>query len=201
MAFIGLSRPRSQTMSALVVVGQTAPQSSALAASERLRVVAFIRHVGCPFAENTVKQLRLWAEQHPHVAVFLVSHGNASQSTEWINTLGGLGRLRLVIDTQRELHAKWGVGFSNLWHFAGPSSLLGVAALLFKASETETQQAPDGNERRFFCLMANASSGRMYHARHKNSSYRLRISYLRVHIRNKSRQLVAVHPFKNLVVF
>lgn len=91
MAFIGLSRPRSQTMSALVVVGQTAPQSSALAASERLRVVAFIRHVGCPFAENTVKQLRLWAEQHPHVAVFIVSHGSASQSTEWINTLGGFG--------------------------------------------------------------------------------------------------------------
>lgn len=132
MAFIGLSRPKKQAISALVVVGQTVPQSSALAASERLRVVAFIRHVGCPFAENTVKQLRLWAEQHPHVAVFIVSHGNASQSTEWINTLGGLGRLRLLIDTQRELHAQWGVGFSNFWHFAGPSSLLGVAALLFK---------------------------------------------------------------------
>lgn len=132
MAFIGLSRPKSQIMSALVTAGQTVPQSSALAANEGLRVVAFIRHIGCPFAENTVKQLRVWAEQHPQVAVFIVSHGNASQSTTWINALGGLGRLRLVIDTQRELHAKWGVGFSNFWHFAGPSSLLGVAALLFK---------------------------------------------------------------------
>ena len=132
MTFIGFSRPKEQLTSALVSVGDIAPPSSALCATERLRVVAFIRHVGCPFAENTVKQLREWAERHPHVAIFVVSHGDAAAVAEWIGAIGGLGSLRLVVDTRRELHGQWGVGYSSLGHVVGLPSLLGAFTLLFK---------------------------------------------------------------------
>jgi hypothetical protein len=156
MASIWFSRPRSQAISALVKVGQAAPNSPALSSPSQLRVVAFIRHVGCPFAENAVKQLRAWAVQHPQVAVFVVSHASEEATSAWCHTIGGKGGLRFVIDTQRELHAQWGVGFSNFWHFAGPSSLFGVVALLGKgmrnrsAAGTRWQRAAmfliDGND-------------------------------------------------------
>ncbi|HXA47939.1 MAG TPA: AhpC/TSA family protein [Burkholderiaceae bacterium] len=132
MTSIWFSRPNSRATSALVKTGDAAPNSSAFSAPEQLRVVAFLRHVGCPFAENTVKELRTWAEQHPLVSVFVVSHASADATAAWCNAIGGTGRLRMIIDTQRELHAKWGVGFSSFWHFAGPASLLGVVALLGK---------------------------------------------------------------------
>lgn len=129
MASIWLSRPHQQAVSARVEVGHLAPQGRELAASQALRLVAFIRHVGCPFAENTVRQLRAWAEAHPQVAVFVVSHGDESATRAWLDQMGGAGRIRLVIDTRRGLHGQWGVGYSHLWHFAGPRSLLGVLAL------------------------------------------------------------------------
>jgi hypothetical protein len=132
MASIWFSRPPRLAISELIKAGHAAPNSPLLASDEQLRVVAFIRHVGCPFAENTVRRLRAWAAQHPHVAVFVVSHASAEATAEWCNTIGGADGLRIVIDTQREVHAMWGVGFSSFWHFAGPSSLLGVIALLRK---------------------------------------------------------------------
>lgn len=147
MASIGLSRPKPHPASALPKIGQAAPRSSALAATEALRVIAFIRHVGCPFAENTVKQLRSWTDAHPHAAVFIISHGDARATHEWLDTIGGLSRMHLVVDTSRALHAQWGVGYANFWHFGGPASLLGVIALLWKgirnrsASGTRWQRA------------------------------------------------------------
>jgi hypothetical protein len=149
MASIWLSRPQaaSTSTSALIKPGETARPTMLPPAAEHTRLIAFIRHVGCPFAENTVRQYRIWAEQHPDVAVFIVSHGSASATSAWIDAIGGAGRLRPIIDTQRELHAQWGVGLSKLWHFAGPRSLSGVAALWFKgirnrsASGTRWQRA------------------------------------------------------------
>jgi hypothetical protein len=156
MASIWFSRPHRQAVSELVKAGQAAPNSPALSGPEQLRVVAFIRHVGCPFAENTVRQLRTWAAQHPNVAVLVVSHASAAATAQWCDTIGGSDGLRLIIDTQRTLHAEWGVGLSGFWHFAGPSSLFGVIALLSKgirnrsAAGTRWQRAAvfliDGNQ-------------------------------------------------------
>ena len=132
MASIWLTRPTRRPISPLLKAGQVAPQTQQLSATESLRIVAFIRHVGCPFSENTVKQLRSWAEGHPQAAVFVVSHGNESTTQQWIATIGGLGRIRIVVDPEREIYGKWGIGLSSFWHFAGPKSLLGVLALLPK---------------------------------------------------------------------
>ena len=129
MASIWLRRPPEQTLAAPVQVGQRVPSSPDLAATTPWRLVAFVRHVGCPFAEHTVKVLRVWAEAHPDVTVFVVSHGDPASTHAWLDAIGGAGRIRLVIDPTRGLHGQWGVGYARLWHFAGPRSLLGVMRL------------------------------------------------------------------------
>ncbi len=129
MASIWLSRPPLQALSEPLRAGMAAPASPALQDERPWRVVAFLRHVGCPFAEHTVKRLRTWADAHPHVAVLAVTHGDEAIACAWLDAIGGLGRLTLVSDPHRQLHGQWGVGHAGLWHFANPRSLLGVAAL------------------------------------------------------------------------
>ncbi|MEY4766090.1 MAG: hypothetical protein RI907_2763 [Pseudomonadota bacterium] len=127
MPFIGLSHPRGPRPDARLTLGAMAPHEPT--GPEPLQLVAFLRHVGCPFAEHTVKRLRHWAEAHPEVGVTVVSHGDADVTQHWLQAIGGLGALRLVIDTDRQTHARWGLGESGLWHFAGPASLRGVVRL------------------------------------------------------------------------
>ena len=132
MPFIGLSKPKQQAVSEALRVGDTLPASEEFTSSAPYGVIAFLRHVGCPFAENTVKQLRNWADNHDNAAVFIVSHGDAESTESWLMSIGGLGKLKLVIDENRETYGRWGIGYSNLWHFSGLSSLVGVIALLMK---------------------------------------------------------------------
>jgi hypothetical protein len=147
MALILLSRPKEQNVEPLLTVGDTVPNAPSLSTSESWQVIAFLRHVGCPFAENMVKKLRLLAEDSPKAGVYIVSHGDEMTINSWLNTIGGKGRLQLIVDPHREVYGKWGLGFSNLWHFLGIRSLIGVIYLSFKgirnrkASGTRWQQA------------------------------------------------------------
>ncbi len=132
MASIFLRRPPMQAVGPRLQPGMAAPSMAdwpdAMQQSAA-QVVAFLRHVGCPFAEHTVKRLRAWAEAHPRVAVAIVAHGDAAITQAWLDTIGGLGRLQLLHDPERRLYGQWGLGYASLWHFANPMSLLGVAAL------------------------------------------------------------------------
>ena len=130
MTSIWLTRPVGKPISPLVKVGQVSPPTREFIAAEPFRLVGFIRHVGCPFSENTIKRLRTWADAHSQTAVFVVSHGDEPATRQWLAAIGGLGRIRLVIDPQREIYGLWGIGLSSFLHFAGPKSLLGVLALL-----------------------------------------------------------------------
>jgi hypothetical protein len=132
VALIGLSKPKQQNVSAALSVGDLFPVSNDFLTDKSYSVIAFLRHVGCPFAENSVKQLRDWAQNHNDVAVFVVSHGNAKFTQTWIESIGGLGHLTLVIDETRETYGRWGIGYSNLMHFLGFRSLIGVMALFLK---------------------------------------------------------------------
>ncbi len=133
MGTIWLRKPPQQDVAPRLKLGELAPTDIAgdlsLACRQPRKLVAFLRHVGCPFAEHTVKQLREWSAQHPDVAVFIVSHGDAHTTWSWLDRIGGLGRARLVLDEHRRLYGHWGVGYSDLWHFAGPASLMGVIRL------------------------------------------------------------------------
>lgn len=130
MASIWLRRPPAPTAGARPQPSHAAPQSPVWSCPrEGTQLVAFIRHVGCPFAEQTVREARAWADRHPDVSVFIVSHGQPDVTAQWLNAIGGSGRVQWVQDPTREVYARWGLEESSFWHFGGPASLLGVMRL------------------------------------------------------------------------
>lgn len=102
-------------------------------------VVAFLRHTGCPFAEATMEKLR---ELPDDVRVIAVSHAPEDATAKWCEAIGGTGDVRLLIDKERALYAKWGLGRSSLAHFMGRESLREVARLA--RTEGIRNRHPDG---------------------------------------------------------
>ena len=147
MPFIGLSKPQEQALNVQLRVGDEVPTCFEFDSNKSYRLVAFLRHTGCPFAEHTVKRLRDWSRKREQVDTFIVSHGQLSNTQDWLTSIGGLGNLQLVVDPRRELYGRWGVGFSDLRHFMGLRSLLGAMRLVPKgirnrsASGTRWQKA------------------------------------------------------------
>ncbi len=93
-------------------------------------VVAFLRHVGCPFAEATFRELRDRAEHQPRVRFVAVSHAPGTATAKWCGAVaGGPGRVALLIDDDRRLYGLWGLGRGSLGHFLGRRSLAEVARL------------------------------------------------------------------------
>ena len=93
-------------------------------------MIAFLRHVGCPFAEATFKALRAQAEGTDAVHFMAVSHAPRDATDRWCSAVaGGPGPVELVIDESRVLYAAWGLGTTSLSHFMGLHSLTAVAGL------------------------------------------------------------------------
>ena len=93
------------------------------------RVVAFLRHVGCPFAEATLKAMDHQAGLHPATHFVAVSHGAPAATQRWWQQLGIGPRVSIVVDGERLLYAAWGLGLTDLGHFMGPRSLGAAVAL------------------------------------------------------------------------
>jgi hypothetical protein len=91
-------------------------------------VVAFLRHAGCPFAEQTMRMLRTAAAGSPEVLWVAVSHAVPDATDRWAASLGGSGSVELVSDPSRRVYAAWGLGRTSLGHFLGRRSLAAVAA-------------------------------------------------------------------------
>lgn len=110
-------------------------------------LLVFIRHVGCPFAERDLKALRRWGAVNPDLPIYVVSHGHSQAMQAWLSAIGGDDGLNVIIDESRSLYRAWGISVSDVWHFLGWRSLLGVVRLWFKgirnrrASGTRWQKA------------------------------------------------------------
>jgi AhpC/TSA antioxidant enzyme len=116
-------------VAALPEVGSRAPVAEPLGPVEGPAVVAFLRHVGCPFAEATMRSLSELAEQRPDVTWIAVSHAGLEATDRWCAAVGASHRVRLVIDEERSAYGAWGLGRSSLRHFAGRRSLTAVVDL------------------------------------------------------------------------
>jgi len=132
MSFIGLRRPPRQTVGPELQVGDSAPYMDAMLPDKAQYLVAFIRHVGCPFAEKTVRELRHLADDFPELQCIVVSHGDPQTTRRWLQAIGGAEGLTLVIDESRTHYGAFGVGYSGAAHFLGPGTLIGVLGLLGK---------------------------------------------------------------------
>jgi hypothetical protein len=107
----------------------------------RPAVVAFLRHTGCPFSENTARMLREAAAAEHDIDWIAVSHAPAAATARWVDAIGGLPGVSVLIDDGRVHYATWGVGRTSLGHFAGRRSLAEVARL---AREGIRNRHPDG---------------------------------------------------------
>jgi hypothetical protein len=122
-------KPRSRETAALPELGAEVPALPALQPG-RPAVVAFLRHVGCPFAEATVRQMVGLATAMPAYDFIAVTHSEAKASQRWCEAFGGAAGVQLVPDPDRTHYAAWGVGLSDRKHFAGTASLRSLDRLL-----------------------------------------------------------------------
>lgn len=127
---IGLSKPVEQKVRKKRSVGDKMPSGTGLTLQKDYLFIAFLRHIGCPFAEATVTRLRGAAQQYPEVDFLVVGHGEESIARQWLQLIGGLGDLRYRHDPDRELYGRWGLGYSDWQHFLGKQSLTGALSLL-----------------------------------------------------------------------
>jgi hypothetical protein len=110
MAFIFLSRPKPQNVCSALNIGDCAPELSNIEFSSNSILVVFLRHVGCPFAENMIKQVRNWSAVNSDTEIVVVSHGDEKSTHQWLASIGGLGSSKLIIDVKREIYGNWGIG-------------------------------------------------------------------------------------------
>lgn len=122
-------KPKEREVAAAPEIGGRAPALPALREG-RPAVVAFLRHVGCPFAEATVRQMAVLAAARPDIDFIAVTHSGEQPSRSWCDAFGGAAGVQLVADPGREHYAAWGVGLSDRKHFAGSESLAAVRRLL-----------------------------------------------------------------------
>ena len=122
-------RPKPRDTAAPPEVGARVPELPGLRPG-RPAVVAFLRHVGCPFAEATVRQMAALAAERPGIDFLAVTHSPEAPSQRWCESFGGAGGVQLVADPDRARYAAWGVGLSDRRHFAGPESLGALRRLL-----------------------------------------------------------------------
>src|SRR5262245_50620699 len=90
-------------------------------------VIAFLRHVGCPFAEATLRALRDSANEHEDITFIAVSHADEAGTKHWADKTGGTGRVHVMSDSTRESYAAWGLGRTSVGHFMGRRSLREVS--------------------------------------------------------------------------
>jgi hypothetical protein len=118
-------RPRPLEIAPPLDVGATAPELERGPA-----VVAFLRHVGCPFAEATLRALAAAAEGRPELRFVAVTHSAPEVSVAWVEACGGAPGVWLVADPRRSHYAAWGVGLCDRRHLAGRESREALFRLL-----------------------------------------------------------------------
>ena len=125
-----LFRTLAPAICAIPLTGDHCPVIPALGWYSGLSYLAFLRHPGCPFAEQTIKLLRQQAASMPEVRFVAILHGDGAAAESWLAEIGGAGSAVLIFDESGTLYAQWGLGFTGAGHFLGLSALLGLLALL-----------------------------------------------------------------------
>jgi hypothetical protein len=98
------SPPSTET--AAPEIGDASPLLPGLTA-EKPAIVAFLRHIGCPFAEKTFQELRSFAETHGNEYQYIaVTHGTETDTNDYVEEIGGAGGITVISDPDREFHGK-----------------------------------------------------------------------------------------------
>ena len=123
-------RPADIPLARLPLVGEPAPDPPGPPWESGGQVICFLRHAGCPFAEATIKDLAARHRQDPTITAVAVGHSSQSDAGTWRSKIGGADGVVCIDDPTRHTYARWGLGLTNVGHFAGRQSLSGVGKLL-----------------------------------------------------------------------
>lgn len=116
--------PPVKEVSAAPKVGDKAPAHPNLTLpADKPTIIVFLRHCGCPFAEKLFKTLTTGSSIHKEIHFIAVSHSNAEATERWVIQVGGNWEVEMVIDTERDLYAQWGLGMSTTWGVLNPLAL------------------------------------------------------------------------------
>ncbi|KAJ5658735.1 uncharacterized protein N7484_002384 [Penicillium longicatenatum] len=110
-------------------IGGKAPSSPRLAFpadNGNPTLLAFLRHCGCPVAEVALLEMRTAAAQHPDINFVAISHSDQQSTEKWLSAVGGAGSVTIIVDADREIYAKWGLGVVPWGHVLSPSGMLAV---------------------------------------------------------------------------
>ncbi|KAJ5904498.1 hypothetical protein N7504_006881 [Penicillium tannophilum] len=110
-------------------IGDKAPNSPRLmfpADNGYPTILSFLRHCGCPVAEVAFLEMRTAAAQHPDINFVAVSHSDQQSTDKWLSAVGGAGSVTVIVDANREIYAKWGLGVVSWGHVLSPSAMLAV---------------------------------------------------------------------------
>lgn len=67
-------------------------------------------------AEKTFLNMRDAAEKHQNIHFIAVLHSEQSHTDEWIKAVGGAGKVGIIVDANRTLYARWGLGVAGWFH-------------------------------------------------------------------------------------
>lgn len=124
--------PSHLSTSLIPSIGANAPSGSKLqlpTSDEKATILTFLRHCGCPFAEKTFQSFRAAASAHPSINFIAVSHSDQAATNTWLEAVGGADSVRVIVDSERELFARWGLGVCSFWHVLNPASMWNVYKL------------------------------------------------------------------------
>ncbi|KAL2202008.1 hypothetical protein CC79DRAFT_164325 [Sarocladium strictum] len=125
-----LRTPAQKDVASPVQISSRAPSSPILPLPDgRPTLVVFLRHCGCPFAEKTFKALTALSSAYPSLHCVAVSHSSQEATDRWVPQVGGAWNVDVIVDEDRDLYAKWGLGVSSIWHMASPWVLYSVYRL------------------------------------------------------------------------
>ncbi|HYF62806.1 MAG TPA: hypothetical protein VD886_08315 [Herpetosiphonaceae bacterium] len=130
MSLRSFLRPASRRVEPPPCLGDDAPALPVPQVSDdKPEIVTFLRHVGCPFAEATMRSYRELSLQNPDMEWVAVSQAEAAETGDWCSVLGGSGRVTFVNDPERALYAAWGLGLTPITHWMGWRTLKDLLAL------------------------------------------------------------------------
>lgn len=97
----------------------------------------------CIVAEKTFRNLRQMAEAHPDVHCVAVSHSDKPATDKWLQSIGGEVAVDVVVDHERQLYGRYGLGVSSMWHVFNPWSMSDVFKLA-KAEQIKNRPTESG---------------------------------------------------------
>lgn len=88
-----------------------------------------LTHTLLPVAEKTFHEMRKSAGKNPNVNFIAISHSDQESTDKWLTAVGGSWDVNVIVDSDREIYAKYGLGVSSAWHVLNPWSMYSVHKL------------------------------------------------------------------------